>query len=181
MLNLHIVTDSSAHFSNSPLPHNVTIVPNKLVIGGKTYREGVDITNEEAFRFINQANQGVEVIPPSVAEYTAVYERLTRHCDGIISLHPSREILDSWQNAQLAAQPFNGRCRIAVIDTQTLSGAQGMIVRLAAREAYYSWGGRSQLLCVFCRDPRPSYGSSHPPPLAIDHRCHVEHQAGVDD
>lgn len=135
MLNFQIVTDSSAHFGNGLLPKNVTVVPNLLTIGGRTFREGVDLSTEEAFRLMAQASSTPQIASPSAADYAAVFERLSRDCDGIISLHASREMFDSWQNGQTAAQPLNGRCRIAIVDTQTLSAAQAMIVKLAAREA----------------------------------------------
>jgi DegV family protein with EDD domain len=135
MLNLQIVTDSCAHFANGTIPSNVTIVPNVLTINGKDYREGVDLSNDEAFRLIAQGTQAPSITPPSAADFTAVYERLVHDCDGIISIHASREMFDSWQNAQIASQPFNGHCRVAVVDSQTLSSAQAMLVHLAAREA----------------------------------------------
>lgn len=135
MSSLQIVTDSFAYFPSGSVPENVTIVPNTLTINGKSYREGVDLSNDDAFRLIAQASQPSEVSTPSTAEFAAVFERLSRNCDGIISLHASREMFDSWQNAQTAALPFNGRCRIGVVDSQTLAGAQAMLVKLAAREA----------------------------------------------
>lgn len=132
---LQIVTDSFAYFPTGSVPENVTVVPNTLTINGKTYREGIDLSNEDAFRLMAQASLPSEVSTPSVADFAAVFERLSRTSDGIISVHASREMFDSWQNAQIAAQPFNGRCRIGVVDSQTLAAAQAMLVKLAAREA----------------------------------------------
>ena len=68
-------------------------------------------------------------------DHTAVYERLARDCDGIISIHASREMFDSWSHAQVAAQPYTGRCRVIPIDSQNLSTAQAMLVRLTAQAA----------------------------------------------
>jgi DegV family protein with EDD domain len=135
MPNIHIVTDSCARFVN---PHFVqqypiTIVPNTITIGNRDYREGVDINAEEGLRLISN-----EVVPPTVrsptkSDYQQVYARLAQTHDAIISIHASRELYESWQNAREAAQQVMGNCEIVVIDSQTLCAAQAMLVRVAAK------------------------------------------------
>ncbi|MBK8021388.1 MAG: DegV family protein [Chloroflexi bacterium] len=135
MLNLHIVTDSFAQFAEESPPPNVTVLPNLLTINGRTYREGIDISVEEAFRLRSQGAQKASVTPPTSADLSAAYERLGRDYDAIVSIHGSREMFDSWQNAQIAAQSFPGATGWRWSISQTLSAAQGMLVKLAAREA----------------------------------------------
>lgn len=135
MPKIHIVTDSCAHFAN---PHfvqqnPVTVVPNKIEIGGKVYREGVDLSAEEALTLISRQQTAPKVTAPTVAEYAEVYTRLGHHYDAIISIHASREIYPSWNNARIAAQPLMGHSEIIVIDSQMLCVAQGMLVRAAVR------------------------------------------------
>jgi DegV family protein with EDD domain len=135
MANTHIVTDSCAHFINPHFVHQhpVTVVPNKINIGGKFYREGVDITAEEAMRLISQQSFAPQVVSPSVADYAAVYAKLARHHDAIISLHASSQVYPSFQNAKAAAAQTPGPCEIVVIDSQTMCAAQGMLVRVTAK------------------------------------------------
>lgn len=137
MPNINIVTDSSARFANSHfLQQNpVTVVPNKITIGGKTYREEVDISAEDALKLIAGQPIPPTVTPPSTAEYVEVYKRLARTSDGIISIHASREIYSSWQNARAASQQLGGQLEIAVIDSQTLCAGQGMLVKVALKAA----------------------------------------------
>lgn len=129
-MNVHIVTDSSAH---GQLPSSVTVVPHTITVQGKSYREGVDISAEEALRMFSHQPYAPLIHVPTQADYLAVYDRLAHEYDAIISIHTSRDILTSWQNARAAAQQVMGRCEIAVIDSRTISAAQGMLVRLAAR------------------------------------------------
>jgi DegV family protein with EDD domain len=110
---------------------SVTIVPNRINIGGRIYREGVDLTADEALSLIARQSVAPTITPPSVVEYAEVYHRLARSCDAIISIHASREILGSWQNARVAAQQLAGSCPIEVIDSQLVDVAQGMLVRMA--------------------------------------------------
>lgn len=72
------------------------------------------------------------VIPPSTAEYIKVYNRAARNGDAILSIHASRELYNSWHHAREAAQQFATQTHIAVIDSQTICTAQGLLVRLAA-------------------------------------------------
>jgi DegV family protein with EDD domain len=135
MPNIHIVTDSCVQFANPHFVHQqtVTIVPNKISIAGKTYREGIDLNSEEAFRLISHQPQPPVVSSPTEAEYLEVYTRLARTYDAIVSIHASREMYQSWHRAKAAAQQLMGHCKIEVIDSQSLSAAQGMLVRVAAR------------------------------------------------
>ena len=64
-----------------------------------------------------------------------MFVRLSHFCDAVISIHPSRELSDSWRNGRLAAQQISGRCEIAVVDSQSLCAGQGMLIRVAARAA----------------------------------------------
>jgi DegV family protein with EDD domain len=135
MPKIHIVTDSSARFSNVRVinQYPITVVPNKIVWGEKTYREDVDISTEELMK--QMANEGriPKFVPPTTQEYSQLYANLSRNYDGIISIHPSREINASWQNARLAAQQLPTSYPIAVIDSRTLCAGQGMMVKLAGQ------------------------------------------------
>lgn len=129
-MNVQIVTDSSAY---GQLPVNVTVVPNTIVVQGKTYREGVDLSAEDALRLLNHQPYAPLIRVPSQSDYLEVYDRLARECDAIISIHTSRDILTNWQNARAGAQGVLGRVQIEVIDSRTIAAGQGMLVRLVAR------------------------------------------------
>lgn len=129
-MNIHIVTDSCAH---GQLPANVTVVPNTISLQGKTYREGVDLSAEDALKLFSRQPYAPLIHVPTQEDYLAVYEQLARSADAILSIHVSREILPSWQNAREAAKQMTGRCEIEVVDSRTISAGQSILVRLAAR------------------------------------------------
>jgi DegV family protein with EDD domain len=133
MENVHVVTDSYAHFTGAHHYLPITVVPNKIAVSGKTYREGVDLQAEDALRLLAHQPYAPMVTPPSVNDYIAAFSRLIPVSSGIISIHASREMSLSWQNARAAAQQLLGHCPIIVIDSQTLSAGQAMLVRLAIR------------------------------------------------
>ncbi|MBI5668954.1 MAG: DegV family protein [Chloroflexi bacterium] len=135
MPTIQIVTDSAANFATPHFlqQHPVTVVPNKISIAGRTYREGVDLSAEEALRLLAHQPFAPLVTSPSETEFAEVYNRLARTCDAIISIHPSREIFPSWVNAMKAARQVAGQCQIVVLDSQSICAGQGMLVKVAAK------------------------------------------------
>ena len=135
MSSIHIVTDSTAHFVNPHIvsQYPITVVPNTITIAGKSYQEGVDLNAEEAMRLIRQDRAVATTTSPSEATFAELYQELAETHEAIISIHPSRKIYPSWDNARAAARQSLGHCQIFVIDSESLSAAQGMLVRVAAR------------------------------------------------
>lgn len=134
MLNVHIVTDSFAHFTNPHILQQfpITLVPNQIKLGSRVYQEGVDLSPEEAFRLIGEQSTPPLVTPPSEADFVRAYNKAARNSDAILSIHGSREMFQSWHHARRAAQQLSGNSEIALIDSQTLCAAQGLLVKVAA-------------------------------------------------
>ncbi len=137
MTKIHIVTDSGARFANQRLlqQYPVTVVPYQLDIGGTLYKEDVDLSAEDAMHLIKAQSKPPKIIAPSEDEYAELYANLSRVYDGIISIHTSREITDSWANARRAAQRASGDCEVIAIDSKSICAGQGMLVRLAGQAA----------------------------------------------
>lgn len=136
-MNVHIVTDSSAHFTDARIlkQYPITVVPNKITIGSKSYYEKVDISTEEALHLIAHQPSPPTLTPPSAADFLRAYSKIAADYDAIISIHTSREINSSWANARRAAQQLAGHCNLAVVDSQSICVGQGMLVRAAAKAA----------------------------------------------
>ncbi|HEX2905839.1 MAG TPA: DegV family protein [Phototrophicaceae bacterium] len=135
MPSVQIVTDSCANFASLHFlqQHPVTVVPNKISLAGRSYREGVDLSADDALRLMAHQPYAPLVTSPSEAEFVEVYNRVARTCDAIISIHPSREIFPSWENALRASRQVVGSCPVFVIDSQNICVGQGMLVKVAAK------------------------------------------------
>ena len=138
MPRIHIVTDSGATFSNPRLLKHfpLTILPNRIEIDGELYREDIDLEAEAAFPRLAALPCPPRVIPPSENDFGEVFSQLARHFDLIISVHPSRDLSDSWRHGKLAAQRVGKDCEIAVVDSGSACAGQGMLARVAARAAH---------------------------------------------
>lgn len=137
MPNIKIVTDSCAQFLPAHLAQrsSITVLPNRIRIAGRVYREGIDLSAEEALHLIAADGATPQILSPDPADFMQVYRDLADDCDAILSIHPSRHLYRSWGHAVTASEQFGGHCEIAVIDSQTLSAGLGMLVQLAITAA----------------------------------------------
>ncbi len=135
MADLHVITDSAANLFNLKANSRVTIVPNRITVGGKTYREGVDLSHEDLLRLMSRSKTPPVIIPPTEADYAKAYAQALRHNAAVLSIHTSREMLPNWYNARKAAQPLMANSAFAVIDSRTICVAQGLLVEIALQLA----------------------------------------------
>lgn len=135
MSRIHIVTDSTAHFTDPTFParHSLTIVPLTIHIGKQSFRDGVDITTGQLFQ---RAKPNGSALPtasaPTPEQFAAVYEELHKTSAQIISIHASGKLSHVPHNARLGADNFQGRCKIIVIDSLSTSIGLGVLVEAAA-------------------------------------------------
>ncbi|MCS7221247.1 MAG: DegV family protein [Anaerolineae bacterium] len=135
LASIAIVTDSNALLSpKAREQYGIEVVPLLIHIGGRTYQEGVNLTTEQFFRFLEQSDELPSASAPSVQTFANVYERLCRTHDQVLSIHLSSKMNDAFAHAQLAAQRLLGRCRIQVVDSLSTSLGLGLLVEVAARE-----------------------------------------------
>lgn len=138
MLNVLIVTDSAASFPDRAVPAspNVQIVPCRVHIDGKDLLEGIDISTRDVWERLRTSPTPPIITPPTALDFYNVFQVASGMYDGILSIHSSAAILDSFRNAQAAAQRISGRCAFAQIDSQALCVGQGMLVEEALRQLH---------------------------------------------
>ncbi len=135
MSRIHIVTDSTAHFTDPTFParHQITIVPLTIHVGKQTFRDGVDITTGQLFQRVKPNGTPLpSAASPTAEQFAAVYDELHKTGDQIISIHASGKLSHVPHNARLGADNFQGRCKIIVIDSLSTSIGLGVLVEAAA-------------------------------------------------
>jgi DegV family protein with EDD domain len=134
---VRIVTDSSVDFPNPDVvrQYDIQVVPLVAHLGTQSYREGIDIDPESFFRLANCDRSSVRLTAPSVEEFAAVFSRLNRTTDQILSLHMSRHMSQTWNHARIASKTLLGRCEIIALDSMTISVGLSMLVETAAQVA----------------------------------------------
>jgi DegV family protein with EDD domain len=135
-MKIGFVTDSTSDLPGSIIEqHELEVIPCILVLDGKEYVDGIDITREEFYRRLPSipASVPITTAAPSIGEFATRYESLlARGFEHIISIHAAGALTSIIDSARQAAQDFNGR--ITIIDSTSLTLGLGFQV-LAAVEA----------------------------------------------
>ncbi|HKC18323.1 MAG TPA: DegV family protein [Candidatus Dormibacteraeota bacterium] len=127
-----VVTDSTADLPDDwRNRYGVDIVPLKVLFGQETFRDGVDMTNEEFFRRLAASNKLPTTSAPSPGEFAEVYRRLAQDHDGCISIHIGGQLSATADAARVGAQAVDD-FKVEVIDSQTVSMPIAFLCRVAA-------------------------------------------------
>jgi DegV family protein with EDD domain len=127
-----VVTDSTADLPPEWQGHyGIEVVPLKVLFGKETFRDGVDMTNEQFFRRLAAATSLPTTSAPSPGEFAEVYRRLAKDHDGCISIHLGAQLSATAEAARVGAQAVEG-FKVNVIDSQTVSMPVAFLCRVAA-------------------------------------------------
>ncbi|MBC8264899.1 MAG: DegV family protein [Anaerolineales bacterium] len=131
-----IVTDSTSYLEASMAKRlGITVVPLTVRLGEETFREGVDITAEEFFQKLDRSSAMPVAFPPSVEDFQAVYAKLSKTTDQIMSIHISSSLSQTCSRAMTASRFLLGRCQVTVVDSLTTSLGLGILATAAAQAA----------------------------------------------
>jgi DegV family protein with EDD domain len=135
-MKLGIVTDSTCDIPNYLVEqYELEVVPSILIIDGKEYVDGKDISREEFYKRLPSlhASRQPTTAAPSIGEFSTRYESLLTHgCDHILSIHAAGALTSILNIARQAANDFPNR--VTCVDSTSLSLGLGFQV-LAAAEA----------------------------------------------
>jgi len=131
-----IVTDSVSDISPSTAAGlGITVVPLNIVIGGVTYRDGVDLTTDEFYRRLE--GEAIQPITSTPAPYVfaGVYDTLADETDGILVITIGRKLSATAESAHKAVDAMGKRCRVIVVASELAMMAEGLLVIAAAKAA----------------------------------------------
>lgn len=132
-MSIKITADSTCDLSPALLQqYDVSILPLYVNLGGKTYRDGVDITPDDIFTHVAGHGALPSTAALNIADYHDFFSTLSPLYDAVIHLNISSEFSSCHQNACIAAQEFDN---VFVVDSRNLSTGHGMLVIEAALAA----------------------------------------------
>ena len=110
--------------------YRIHVLPMPVIIDGKTYSEGIDITLEE---FYKRQAQGavISTSQPSPGDVSGMWDRLLKNYGEIVFIPMSSGLSNTCQTALLLAEEEPYRGRVFVVDNHRISVTQA----LAALEA----------------------------------------------
>ncbi|MCB2178692.1 DegV family protein [bacterium] len=138
---MKIVTDSGADlmFPQEVLDRlDVTILPLRVTLDEKTYREDIDITPEKFYKLLaNTKGLPITSLPPT-GDFVDTYRELGKDGEEVLSIHISSGLSGTY-NSAVAAAKMIPEVDVTLFDAKTLSAAVGWMVEAAARAAKAGW------------------------------------------
>lgn len=132
---IRIVTDSTASVPPDLIEsHSIVVVPLRVLFGHESYRDGVDMTNEEFYARLATVDRLPTTSQPTVAEFYDVYRQIIEAGDQVVSIHLSSKLSGTYNAAAQAAAEFPPGA-VSVVDSHWISLPLAFQVRAAAEAA----------------------------------------------
>ncbi|MEE8419973.1 MAG: DegV family protein [Dehalococcoidales bacterium] len=135
-MTVKIVTDSLSDIVDGVSDElGITVVPLYVRFGEKVYRDRIEITTDEFYhRLVND-----DVLPtttqPSPGDFLEVFNKLAKETDEILVITVSSKLSGTYQSALQAKSMVEGKCRIEIVDSETVIMGLGLIVLSVAKAA----------------------------------------------
>lgn len=130
-----IVTDSTADIPSPLVEENeIHIAPQILIMGDRTWRDGVDIDSATFYELLRTSPDFPSTSQPRVVDFREMFLELAQESEGIAVVVVSDELSGTLNSAQAAAASLPD-IPIEVIDSRAVSMMLGFHVLAAARAA----------------------------------------------
>ncbi len=127
-----VVTDSTSDLPDEWRDrYDIEVVPLKVMFGEETFRDGVDMNNEQFFARLAASTKLPTTSAPSPGDFAELFTRLAKDHDGCISIHIARSLSATAEAARVGAQSVEG-FRVDVVDSETVSMPMAFLCRVAA-------------------------------------------------
>ena len=131
-----IVTDSVADIPPEIVKNlGITIIPVLLRFGEETFRDGIDITNDQFYERLVKSDVMPTTSVPSLDMFARTYARLAKETDEILVIMLSAKLSGLYNAALQSADLIEGNCRIVVVDSGCAVMQEGFVVIKAAEAA----------------------------------------------
>jgi len=129
---LRIVTDGAADMpAGWEKEYDIQVIPINIQFGEKTYLQGVDLSNEDFYRQVEESGKIPKTSQPSPFQFKEFYEHMAKAGDTILSLHVTSKLSGTFESAVSAARELAGKFNIIPFDSGAGSAALGMMCREA--------------------------------------------------
>ena len=130
---IKIFTDSTADLSKELLErYNITVVPLHICLFDKEYRDGLEITPEEIYKWADENNTTPKTSAISPEDCEKLFKPVIDAGDEIIVFSISSQMSTTNNVMKLVAANLNSEDKISVIDSENLSTGIGLLVIEAA-------------------------------------------------
>lgn len=132
---VRVVTESTSDIPPDLVAElGIAVVPSYVVFGSETYRDGVELTQQQFYEKLSTTRVIPTTATPPPAVYEEVYRRLAQETGQIASIHLAANLSALYSVAAKAAENVPG-VEIAVMDSEQVTMGYGWLVIAAAEAA----------------------------------------------
>ncbi|MEN8615234.1 DegV family protein [Dehalogenimonas sp. THU2] len=133
---IKIVTDSTSDVPPELAKElNITTVPLYVQFGGQSYRDRVDITEDQFYARLQTDPAHPTTAQPSPQDFAEAFDSIAEGADGILAIHISDKMSGTISSAKQGAKMMKNAVPIEIVDSKFTSMAEGLVVVAAARLA----------------------------------------------
>ncbi|MGQ9682931.1 MAG: DegV family protein [Anaerolineae bacterium] len=135
MARTSILTDSTSGLNaEEAAALGIAIVPVRVTIDNRTYREGVDLSPAAYYELVSKNGTVRASEPPTARDFHEAFRRLGRESEEIVAVLASSRLSAIVSVARQAAQSYLGGPRVTIVDSR-LTATPLAWLTLAAAEA----------------------------------------------
>jgi DegV family protein with EDD domain len=135
-MTVKVVTDSTCDIPPQLMQDlDITVVPIYVVFGDKSYRDKLDISEDEFYDKLIHGPVHPTTSIPTPKDFADVYNKLAEKTDEIIAILITSRESGTYNAAVMAKELVTKKCRIEVVDSLSMSMALGLLVTEAGRLA----------------------------------------------
>lgn len=128
-----IISDSTCDLCPELLEkYDISILPLHILLGEEEYEDGLDISIEEIYAWVDEHKETPKTSAPSIERAAGLFEPYVKKGDEIVCFSISGSMSASGNIMRMAAEQLNAEDSIHVIDSQNLSTGIGLLVVEAA-------------------------------------------------
>lgn len=129
---IRILTDSTADFSAAQLSqYNLRCVALTVSFGDEVYLEGIDLTTEEFYQKLPLSKKLPTTSQPSPDQFLQEFEEAKQAGEDVVAILISSKLSGTVQSALLAAELSGWQDHIYIVDSQTATLGEQLLVRRA--------------------------------------------------
>ncbi len=129
---IRIFADSTADLSPELIErYNVTIIPLHICLDDREYKDGLEITPDEIYKWADEHNTTPKTSAVSMEDAENAFKPVIDSGDEIIAFTISSKMSTTYNVFNIAAENLNAADKISVIDSENLSTGIGLLVLAA--------------------------------------------------
>jgi len=135
MSKIVIVTDSTSYIPRDlAKKHNIAVVPQTLIWGEQTYRDGVDIQPDEFYIRLKTAKTMPSTSQASPATIQSIFQPLVEQGNEVVGIFISSKLSGTLQSAAQGKDMMGSAgSKVTLVDSQSTAMALGFQTLMAAR------------------------------------------------